>query len=172
MQDFALLKPLERHEFPHKHLLTNNLENVEILESKLLLVMCPLAGAWMGCHLLNLSPQTAVALPKPKHTMLPILIVLFVISYGLMAMVLIEQGKTIDVQRYLIGELFTDSGQLAAYKSAMLHHQAEAAKAKSQSQAPSSQAATPEKSKQHAAPMRPPKDTADSSDVRRSLVTI
>jgi hypothetical protein len=39
---------------------------------------------------------------KPKHTMLPLLTVLFLISYGLMTMLVVEQGRTIDAQRTLI----------------------------------------------------------------------
>ena len=101
--------------------------------------------------------------------------VLFVISYGLMTMLIVEQGKTIDVQRFLIGELFSDSNQLNAMKSAALRRQAEAqAKARAQAQTPSSQAAQQNKKgkAQHPALQKPPKDTSDSSDVRRSLITI
>ncbi|MFZ0957392.1 MAG: hypothetical protein WAN60_13680 [Candidatus Sulfotelmatobacter sp.] len=57
--------------------------------------------------------------PK-KHTMLPVLVVLFLISYGLMTMLIIEQGRTIESQRALIHELFHDSEELAAVKSRTL----------------------------------------------------
>jgi hypothetical protein len=121
--------------------------------------------------LLNLSPESTIAIPKPKHSLLPVLVVLFLVSYGLMTMLIVEQGKTIDIQRYLIGQLFTDSNQLNAIRSRQAVAQS---KARSQAQTPSSQA-PPQTNKgkvRHSAPQKPPKDTSDSSDVRRSLVTI
>ena len=115
-------------------------------------------------------------MPKPKHTLLPILVVLFVASYGLMTMLIVEQGKTIDTQRFLIGQLFSDSNQLNAIKTSALRRQIDAqakAKAQAQAQTPSSQAAQPDKKgNRRSAPQKPPKDTSDSSDVRRSLVEI
>ena len=115
-------------------------------------------------------------MPKPKHTLLPVLVVLFVVSYGLMTMLIVEQGRTIDVQRYLIGQLFGDSNQLNAMKNSELRRQIEAqVKSRAaQAQAPSSQAA-PQDNKgklRRPVPQKPPKDTADSPDVRRSLITI
>ena len=113
-------------------------------------------------------------MPKPKHTLLPILVVLFIASYGLMTMLIVEQGKTIDTQRFLIGQLFSDSNQLNAIKTSALRRQIDAqAKAKAQAQTPSSQAAPQDKKgNRRSAPQKPPKDTSDSSDVRRSLVAI
>ena len=52
--------------------------------------------------------------------MLPVLVVLFLISYGLMTMLIIEQGRTIESQRALIHELYHDSEELAAVKSRTL----------------------------------------------------
>ena len=114
-------------------------------------------------------------MPKPRHSLLPVLVVLFIASYGLMTMLIVEQGKTIDVQRYLIGQLFTDSNQLSAIRSSALRRQIDAqTKARAQAQTPSSQAARQDKKGKlrHPAPQKPPKDTSDSSDVRRSLLTI
>jgi uncharacterized membrane protein len=51
--------------------------------------------------------------PK-KRGWLPLLTVLFLISYALMTMLIIEQGRTIDSQRVLIRELFRDSTELSA----------------------------------------------------------
>jgi hypothetical protein len=48
--------------------------------------------------------------------LLPLLTVLFVISYGLMTMLIVEQGQTIESQRSLIRELFRDSTELSAAK--------------------------------------------------------
>jgi cell division septation protein DedD len=57
------------------------------------------------------------ATPK-KHGWLPLLTVLFLISYGLMTMLIVEQGQTIESQRALIRELFRDSRELSAVKKA------------------------------------------------------
>jgi hypothetical protein len=53
-----------------------------------------------------------------KHGWLPLLTVLFLISYGLMTMLIVEQGQTIESQRALIRELFRDSSELSAVKRA------------------------------------------------------
>ncbi len=54
--------------------------------------------------------------PK-KHGWLPVLVVLFLISYGLMTMLIVEQGRTIENQRALIHELFRDASELSAAKT-------------------------------------------------------
>lgn len=56
--------------------------------------------------------------------MLPVLVVLFLISYGLMTMLIIEQGRTIESQRALIHELYHDSAELAAVKGRTLQESA------------------------------------------------
>src|SRR3984957_5123799 len=56
--------------------------------------------------------------------MLPVLVVLFLISYGLMTMLIIEQGRTIESQRALIHELYHDSAELAAAKGRTLQENA------------------------------------------------
>jgi len=84
-------------------------------------------------------------MPKPKTSLLPVLIVLFLISYGLMALLVVEQGRTIDSQRNLIRSLFDDSTQLTQMKGKAIqkqHAEAQAqaqAKAHSQAQTPSTQ---------------------------------
>jgi len=54
--------------------------------------------------------------PRKKRGWLPLLTVLFLISYGLMTMLIVEQGSTIESQRVLIRELFRDSAELSASK--------------------------------------------------------
>jgi hypothetical protein len=66
----------------------------------------------------------AVPVQRKKHNMLPVLVVLFLISYGLMTMLIIEQGRTIESQRALIHELYHDSEELAAVKSRTLQDSA------------------------------------------------
>ena len=86
----------------------------------------------MGCHLTTLFGNAAItttvipAVPvqPKKHNMLPVLVVLFLISYGLMTMLIIEQGRTIESQRALIHELYHDSAELAAVKSRTLQENA------------------------------------------------
>lgn len=61
-------------------------------------------------------PVKAVAVKN--RGWLPVLTVLFLISYGLMTMLIVEQGRTIESQRALIRELFRDSTELSAIKKA------------------------------------------------------
>jgi hypothetical protein len=127
------------------------------------------------CHLLNLVQESTITVPKPKRTLLPVLVVLFIASYGIMTMLIVEQGKTIDVQRYLIGEMVNDTSQLGAMKSAAIRRQAEEqAKAKAAAEASSTQASPGNKKGKlgRPAPLKPPKATADSPDVRRNLIAI
>jgi hypothetical protein len=56
------------------------------------------------------------ATTRKKHGWLPLLTILFMISYGLMTMLIVEQGRVIDQQRALIRELFRDSTELSAMK--------------------------------------------------------
>jgi hypothetical protein len=57
----------------------------------------------------------------PKTTtrpaaMLPLLVILFIVSYGILTMLVFEQGQTIESQRSLIREMLKDSSQLATLK--------------------------------------------------------
>ena len=118
--------------------------------------------------------------------MLPILTVLFLISYGLMAMLVVEQGRTIDSQRFLIKDLFRDSTELTGLKISSLQKQRAQAQAQaeanahSQAQAPSSQVTPRDNAKSNRnpgklrrpAPLRPPRNTSDVADERRALFYI
>lgn len=78
----------------------------------------------MGCLLTTLFNNTAITtatpidapVPRKKRSWLPLLTVLFCLSYGLMTMLIVEQGATIESQRALIRELFRDSTELSAMK--------------------------------------------------------
>jgi hypothetical protein len=48
--------------------------------------------------------------------LLPLLVILFIISYGILTMLVFEQGQTIESQRSLIREMLKDSTQLATLK--------------------------------------------------------
>ena len=102
----------------------------------------------MGCHLTTLFGNAAItttvipavpASPK-KHNLLPVLVVLFLISYGLMTLLIVEQGRTIESQRALIHELFHDSQELAAMKGRTLPEGVADANRSAQAQAPPNQA--------------------------------
>lgn len=82
-------------------------------------------GLGLGCRLVTLFENHALSMgsatntspaPAKQRTLLPLLTVLFVISYGLMTMLIVEEGQTIDSQRSLIRELFRDSTELSAAK--------------------------------------------------------
>ena len=47
---------------------------------------------------------------------MPLLVILFIVSYGILTMLVFEQGQTIESQRTLIREILKDSTQLAALK--------------------------------------------------------
>jgi len=125
--------------------------------------------------------------PRKKHGWLPLLTVLFMISYGLMTMLIVEQGQTIESQRALIRELFRDSTELSATKMKAVeehnHAQALAQNPSSQNpstqapmKAPSSQAGSQQRAQNQLKPkadfQMPSKPAADLADHRRSLITI
>jgi hypothetical protein len=78
-----------------------------------------------------------------KHNLLPVLIVLFLISYGLMTLLIVEQGRTIESQRTLIHELLHDSAELAAVRSRTLQESAAAVGQQEQAQMQVSPIQTP-----------------------------
>ena len=49
-------------------------------------------------------------------TLLPLLVILFIVSYGILTMLVFEQGRTIESQRILIRAMLQDSTQLASLK--------------------------------------------------------
>ncbi len=130
--------------------------------------------------------------------MVPVLTLLFMVAYGMMLMLIVEQARTIDTQRNLIRVLFDDSAQLSAMKGKAAQKQYAESQAKAKAQAPSSQAPSTQaktqdsqaqtpssqvapqagaKSERSAgkirkpAPLKPPKDTSDDADERRTLIT-
>lgn len=117
--------------------------------------------------------------------MLPILLALFVISYALLTTLVVEQGRTIDNQRFLIRQLFSDSTQLSTIKGQDFRKNQAAADnvrtknqpaADAQVQTPSSQAAPSVQPKNHQKlgkqSMQKPPKSVDSGDVRRTALTI
>jgi len=122
---------------------------------------------------------------KPRNTLLPILTVLFLISYGLLTMLVVEQSRTIDNQRGLIRDLFQDSVQLTTLKGKAVQKQNADAqaqaqgKARSQTKTPPAQAAPRTEMQNRSTsklrkplPQKPPKDTSGEGDERRMLISI
>jgi hypothetical protein len=79
-----------------------------------------------------------IAAPKKKSNLLPLLTVVFIASYGLMTLLIIEQGATIQSQRNLIQMLQSDSTEFWAIKGKALHEK-QMAVAEAQRQAQTSE---------------------------------
>ena len=120
------------------------------------------------------------------------LTILFLVSYGLLTMLVVEQGRTIDSQRGLIHLLFSDSVQLSSIKGKAAQKQNEAkARAEAQKKSPAAQTAPSDPRKSPSTPQaqagaknqstskfarplpqRPPRNTVDQGDDRRTLISI
>ena len=79
------------------------------------------SGVDRGATLLSWTGEDVES--KPKHSMVAILSVLFVVAYCMMTMLIVEQARTIDTQRNLIEVLFDDSAQLSALKGKVAQKQ-------------------------------------------------
>jgi hypothetical protein len=106
--------------------------------------------------------------------------VLFLISYGLMTLLIVEQGSTIQSQRTMIRQLLGDSTELAALKSRTIREQgAVKAQTPSTQEAPSANtpsANTPKEPPAHKARRpalpKPEQPSGELVDVRRNLHSI
>jgi flagellar basal body-associated protein FliL len=122
-----------------------------------------------------------------RTAMLPLLIVLFLVSYALLTLLVVEQGRTIESQRSLLREMLRDSTQLAALKSKLANAETKhsqdkaAAKAEQKEPDPGRSAAAPKKTDKdakrpgksaHSLKQVPQKPAADLEDVRRSTRVI
>ena len=154
-------------------------------------------GASLGAILTVVYSAECKASQKAARpaAMLPILVVLFIFSYGLLTMLVFEQGQTIESQRGLIREMLKDSTQLAALKGKLAKdefqrsHDKVSVQANQKSSAPaaaapkaSSPAAPDTKSSDkdakrrgksaHSTQEAPGKPAADLEDVRRATRVI
>lgn len=124
-----------------------------------------------------------VPAPRKKRGWLPLLTVLFLFSYGLMTMLIVEQGQTIESQRNLIRDLFRDSQELSAVRQ----HQQQAPYSQNPSsrnpstqaptkQAPSSQTDPQVRTQNEAGKQKsfrmPSRPAADLAERARALITI
>ncbi|HSS96125.1 MAG TPA: hypothetical protein VLK33_03810 [Terriglobales bacterium] len=107
--------------------------------------------------------------PQKKRSMLPFLVVLFLISYGLLALLVVEQDRTITNQRSLINQVMGDSMELTALKGKLARQQ----RAGAHSPTPTIQANPQDnKGSLKQRKLKPPTDAADTPDVRRTPVSI
>ncbi len=85
--------------------------------------------------------------PRPRYTMLPLLVALFLISYFLLTALVVFQDRTIDSQRGLIHLFFKDNLHLTAMKAGAHKNPARSnqtpAPASAPKQTPSVQVQTP-----------------------------
>jgi len=172
-----------------------SMAQVQWLPSCNSIIACP-RWAGLGCHLTISFGHTDVQPATPasqKRGWLPLLTVLFLISYGLMTMLIVEQGSTIENQRALIRDLFHDSAELSALKgkSVRENNAQRSGQAKSpkdsltqdpavqppSTQNPSSQAVPQHRAQTHGKAQKPhvqipSRPASDLSDDRRSVITI
>jgi hypothetical protein len=64
----------------------------------------------------NYSAESVAPRTRRPAAILPLLVILFIVSYGILTMLVFEQGQTIESQRGLIHEMLKDSTQLATLK--------------------------------------------------------
>jgi hypothetical protein len=129
------------------------------------------------------KPIPLLVVKKPSRSALPILVVLFVISYSLMTLLVFEQARTIESQRGLIRSLFQDSAQLSRMKIQAIQTQQAAAQAEagehSQVKTPSTQdkkqdlsKAGPSAGKQKQVLPKPDIEDLGLEHARRVVITI
>jgi hypothetical protein len=81
------------------------------------------AGAILGAIVsIVYSAECVAARTKSRPAaLLPLLVILFIVSYSILTLLVFEQGQTIESQRSLIRQLLRDSTQLAALKGKVAH---------------------------------------------------
>ena len=65
--------------------------------------------------------------PKSRPSLLPLLVVLFIASYTILTLLVVEQGRTIEAQRVLLRDMLKDSTQLADLKGKLARESNETA---------------------------------------------
>jgi len=75
-------------------------------------------GADLGAFVSIVYSAECVASQKKSRpaTLLPLLVILFILSYAILTLLVFEQGRTIESQRTLIRGMLHDSTQLASLK--------------------------------------------------------
>jgi len=136
-----------------------------------------------GCHLYFVSTSidsaTSIDVRKPKRSLLPLLIFLFLLSYGLLTLLVVEQDRTIASQRATIKQLLSDSSELAAAKRNAAGGPAQG-RPDPQSQSPVGKEKHKDSRRSHRqgrpmpkfVPEKPPMPTSDAADERRAPISI
>jgi hypothetical protein len=132
------------------------------------------------------APQSEAPGKASTISLLPLLVVLFIVSYAILTLLVVEQGRTIEAQRSLVREMLKDSTQLAALKGKLASEAKQSqdkAAAEAEEKEPGSGNSTatpkrhdkdPKRPGQSARPHKviPQKPAADLEDVRRSTRAI
>ena len=122
----------------------------------------------MGEPVTDLLAPSPEAKKKSHSTLLPVLIVLFLISYALLTTLVVFQGRTIESQRTLLREMLKDSSQLAELKVRIAREQAA-----KQAQTPAQQAQPEQKNPvANQAPKSAEKETKPQGKTTRSLKSV
>lgn len=125
-----------------------------------------MSGRLGGTLTVTYSTQSEATRTKSRTTLLPLLIVLFLVSYGILTLLVVEQGRTIESQRGLITVMLRDSSQLAALKGKLAMAEAQRSHDKPAVQ---SEKKEPDSGNSVAAPKAPNKDTKRPGKSSRSL---
>ena len=146
-----------------------------------------MSGQLGGTLTFTYATQSEAPRKTARTALLPLLIVLFLVSYAILATLVLEQGRTIESQRGLLREMLKDSNQLAALKSKLANTAAKrsqdkaAAEAQPKEQDTKNSVAVPKaagkEAKRRGKSARtmketPQKPAADLEDVRRSTDVI
>jgi hypothetical protein len=123
-----------------------------------------------------------ISVPRKQRSLLPLLTIVFIASYALMTMLIVEQGAAIQQQHNLIKVLQGDSMQLWAMKGKAVGDKAARDKAQAHPNSPSTQAPSTQTPRQHSQRQAgkeakphvqlPPVPAADLGDQRRVLITL
>jgi len=92
-------------------------------------------GQFGGIVTVTFSAPIEAPRKKSRTALLPLLILLFLVSYSILTMLVIEQGRTIESQRFLLREMLKDSNQLAELKTRLASDEAKPKQAPAQAQA-------------------------------------
>ena len=137
-----------------------------------------------GCHLYLVSTSidsvnSIDVARKPKHSLLPLLIFLFLVSYGLLTLLVVEQDRTITSQRATIKQLLSDSSELTAARRNAESGQKQA-RPDPQSQSPAGKESHKNSRRSHRdlrpmpkfVPEKPPVPASEAADERRAPISI
>jgi hypothetical protein len=116
------------------------------------------------------TAQSEVAQEKTRGALLPLLVILFLISYGILTLLVVEQGRTIDAQRNLLREMLKDSTQLASLKNKLARDDSAQPRDKATAQTDQKEAVSG--SSPSVAPKMPGKETKHPGKTARTLKSI